>query len=60
MTRSRCTFRMTDLTRAIRAVEAAGKVVQRVEIEPSGKIVVLTGDGPAADKPEGANPWDNA
>ena len=39
-TRSRrITFRQGDLTRAIKAIEAAGKTVARVEVE-GGKIVI--------------------
>lgn len=36
------TFRQTDVTRALRAVAAAGIQVQRVEIDKEGKIVVVT------------------
>ena len=36
-----CTFRQQDVTRALRAVDAAGRQVQRVEIDRAGKIVVV-------------------
>lgn len=49
MSRSRCTFRQRDVTRALRACIVAGVKAQRAEIDPvSGKIViVLCDDGPA-------------
>lgn len=42
MARGPSTFRQRDLTAAIRAVEKAGKNVLRVEIEPGGKVVLVT------------------
>jgi len=41
------TFRRRDVTAAIRAVEASGHSVQRVEIGKDGKIVII----PAAAAP---------
>lgn len=40
MSRRPCNFRESDVKRAIRAVQAAGRPVARVEIE-AGKIVVI-------------------
>lgn len=40
--RSPSHFRQRDVTAAIRAAEAAGKEVVRVEIEPGGKVVIIT------------------
>jgi hypothetical protein len=57
MPRARCLFRGTEVTRAVRAVEKATRMkVERVEIDPTGKIIVFPrGD----DKPDtAANPWD--
>jgi hypothetical protein len=54
MSRAPSTFRQGDVTRAIRAVTAAGQVVVRVEIDPNGKIVIVTID----DEPEEENSWD--
>jgi hypothetical protein len=36
-------FRQRDLTRAVRAVKAAGLDVARVEVDKDGKIVVILG-----------------
>lgn len=49
-------FRQADVTRAIRAAQAAGVPSPKVEIEPSGKIVIYTESRPAND--DGPNPWD--
>jgi hypothetical protein len=42
MARSQAMFRQGDVTRAVRAVVAAGQAVARVEIDPNGKIVIVT------------------
>lgn len=60
MSKGRHSFRRADVTRAIKAVMAAGAEVDRAEIDPStGKIVVIiskSGASPA----QTANEWDNA
>jgi hypothetical protein len=43
MSRGPQTFRRKDVTRAIKAVEAAGKSVREVAVEKDGRIVVLIG-----------------
>lgn len=43
MARGACTFKGTDVTRALRATAAAGIEVQRIEIGKDGKIVLVTG-----------------
>lgn len=48
-------FRQADLTRAVKGARASGLPVQRVEIDPNGKIVILFGGGPAI---TGGNEWD--
>jgi hypothetical protein len=47
MARAPCTFRQTDVTRAVKAVTAAGVNIARVEIDKSGKIVIVTGGAKA-------------
>ena len=60
MARGPCTFRQQDVTRALRAAKAAGLAVDRVEIDRSGKIVIVAVKADYA--PRGAfdkrNPWD--
>jgi hypothetical protein len=59
MARAPSTFRQQDVTRAVKAVTAAGVHIARVEIDKAGKITIITGDGAGqpADLPE-ANEWD--
>jgi hypothetical protein len=55
--RSRCLFKRRDMTAAIRAAEAAGHAVERVEIDREGRIVVVlrqAGEVAATTK----NEWD--
>jgi hypothetical protein len=56
MPRAPSTFRQSDVTRALKAVVAAGVGIARVEIDKSGKIVIVT-----SSEPEGAeaNEWDH-
>jgi hypothetical protein len=58
MARGRCTFRQNDLTRAVKAVRAAGVPVAKVEVDRDGKIIVVAGQpGQTAAKAE-RNEWD--
>jgi hypothetical protein len=41
MSRGPCTFRQKDVTRAVKAMAAAGIEVQRVEIDAQGKIILV-------------------
>jgi hypothetical protein len=47
-------FRQADLTRALKAALAVAADV-RVELEPDGKMVILTGQLAKGEK----NPWDD-
>jgi hypothetical protein len=42
MARAPAIFRKADLRKAIEAVAATGQIVARVEIDPEGKIVIVT------------------
>jgi hypothetical protein len=44
MSRGSLSFKQTDITRAVKAVVAAGVGVARVEIEKDGKITVVAGN----------------
>jgi len=44
-----------SLANIVRQVARAGVVVARVEVEPSGKITIITGSGESASV---TNPWD--
>jgi hypothetical protein len=41
MSRATYSFKETDVTRAYRATRKAGAVVDRVEIDRSGKIIIV-------------------
>jgi len=61
MSRAPSTFRQQDVTKAIKAVAAAGVHIARVEIDQTGKIVIIAKD-PTENQPgESAtevNEWD--
>jgi hypothetical protein len=59
MARAPSTFRQQDVTRAVKAVTAAGVHIARIEIDKSGKIVIITAD-PTEQPGETteANEWD--
>jgi hypothetical protein len=59
MARAPSTFRQQDVTRAVKAVSAAGVNIARVEIDKSGKIAIITTNGVAAhDEDKEGNEWD--
>jgi hypothetical protein len=53
MARAACTFRERDVTRAIRAVEAAGKKIRKVSI-----VIEIAQDDDAATVDSERNEWD--
>jgi len=52
LARGALSFKQRDITRAVRAIEAAGKRVQRLEIDREGKIVVVLVTGEAQEPAE--------
>jgi hypothetical protein len=59
MARGPLTFRQSDVTRAVRAVRNAGAEVLRVEVDKSGKIVVVTSVTDKTEPPTERNSWDS-
>ncbi len=49
-------FKQSDVSRAIKGVKAAGAEIVRVEIDPSGKIIIHT--DPKAANDDGPSDWD--
>jgi hypothetical protein len=50
-----CTFKKSDVKRALDAADMAGKRVSRIEIDRTGKIILeIVNDAPDT----AANPWD--
>ena len=45
MTRRPSTFRQTDVARAVKATQAAGLAIGRVEVAPDGTIRIIIADG---------------
>jgi hypothetical protein len=58
MPRRRCTFRETDVKRAVRAVRAAGVEIGRVEVDKDGTIIVVPGKFGGGGNGEASNSWD--
>ena len=61
MARAPSTFRQQDVTRAVKAVTAAGVHIARIEIDRAGKIVIIVAEGHAQpDERTEVNEWDRA
>jgi hypothetical protein len=57
--RGPCTFKQRDVTKAVRAVVAAGAPVAKVEVDKEGKIVVVVGEpSKIGVNDKEANEWD--
>ena len=48
--------RRPSVTSIVKQATKAGVVVARIEVEPTGKITIVTGNGDSTDVT--ANPWD--
>lgn len=56
---TQATFRQSDVTRAVKAVEASGRHVASVRVERDGTIVViLARSGDAEQAEDGEEKWD--
>jgi hypothetical protein len=58
MARAPSTFRQQDVTKAVKAVAAAGVHITRIEIDKMGKIVIITGGPTEPGDIAEANEWD--
>jgi len=59
MPRAPSTFRQQDVTRAVKAVAAAGVHIARVEIDRAGKIVIIAAEATEQlGETTEANEWD--
>ena len=59
MSRAPCTFKQRDITAAVKAVTAAGVDVARVEVDKTGRIVIIAGKPGESMSGEGSS-WDKA
>jgi hypothetical protein len=59
MSRVPSSFRKQDVTRAIKAVAAAGVGIARIEIDKDGKITIITAVAEQRGQGREANEWDN-
>jgi hypothetical protein len=57
MSRGPKTFRQRDMTRAVRAVAAAGMSVAQVMVDKDGRIVVVVGEPGKADVHSPLDQW---
>jgi len=59
MSRRPSSFRQRDLTRAVKAVTAAGVGIARVEVDRAGKVTIIAlGAEPPGEGGTGPNEWD--
>jgi hypothetical protein len=60
MARAPSNFRQRDVTKAVKAVAAAGVDIARVEIDSTGKIAIIAGSASSKESEQGrgANEWD--
>ena len=58
MSRAASTFRQQDVTKAVKAVAAAGVHIARVEIDRDGRIVIIASNGELEPDRREENEWD--
>jgi hypothetical protein len=59
MARAPSTFKQADVIRLVRAATAAGVHIARIEVDGTGKIVIVTTQGPDAQGGvQEGNEWD--
>ena len=58
MSRAPSTFRQQDVTKAVKAVAAAGVHIARVEIDRDGRIVIIASNGKLEPDRREENEWD--
>ncbi len=58
MSRGPQTFRQRDVTKAVKGAIAAGVEVLRVEVDKTGRIIVVTAKGEENPNPPEPNSWD--
>jgi hypothetical protein len=56
MSRTPRTFKQSDVTAIVKAVENAGKCVARVEVDKDGKITIFVAGREGS--PPATNPWE--
>jgi hypothetical protein len=58
MPRAPCSFRQSDVRRMVKAAIDAGVEIARVEIDQSGRPVIVAKGADAADEKKGGSEWD--
>jgi hypothetical protein len=57
--RGSCIFKQRDLTKAVKAVAAAGLEIARVEVDREGKIIIVAGKPAPERGASDKNEWDS-